>query len=119
MSFYGDLANTAHELLSEFGAPAQLVRAGEDAAYNPDEGTTTVPVEAASDVTAAVFEYPERMIDGTLIQQGDKRVLMSVQSTLEPRNADAFTWFGTTYTVVNNKKLSPAGENVLYVLQVR
>jgi hypothetical protein len=87
---------------------------GED--YDPATGTTTINFTSTAS-TAVVLAYPQKYIDGTLIQQGDQRVLcdpgvIAVQG-------DTFTWQSDDYTVVNVKPVSPAGTVVLYELQVR
>lgn len=125
MSFdYGGLATTAHKLLKDFGASATLtdVAAG---VYNPATGKpSTTQTDYA--VVAAIFDMPERRIDGTRILTGDRQVFMSTKSpngralAITPRADMAFTdGSGTTYKVINVKPLTPALTAVLFELQVR
>lgn len=119
MTFYDEMADVADDLLSEFGQSCVLgvVTTG---AYDPttgEAGTTT----ATHPVTAALFDYPQRHIDGTLILTGDKKALVSpVGLTVEPAPGNTLTdAAGKQYTVVNAKATAPAGLAVLWTLQVR
>lgn len=118
MSFYTDLRATAHGLLTDKGATLTLVkRTSGD--YAPATGTAAVTSTNYS-ITAAVFDYPAKMIDGTMIQQGDKKVLVSAQGlTVDPDVDDAVTIASVDHTVVRARKISPAGEIVIWELQVR
>ena len=128
MSFYSELAETATELLAEFGAPGTLARSltAGPTTYDPETGTTTTPTSLPEPLVAAVFEYDERLIDGSLIQQGDREAYVSVAGLEEPKNTDILVWpvgvtgvTPETFTIIKNKKIAPAGLNVLYILQVR
>lgn len=117
--FYNDAAAMAGDLLTEFGQSCVLtvVTTG---AYDPEtgeSGTTSTP----HNVTAALFDYPQRHIDGTLILTGDKKALVSpVGLTVEPKPGHTLTnAAGAVYTVVNAKATAPAGVAVLWTLQVR
>lgn len=116
MAFYDEMAGTAAELLTEFGATSTLTRVttGE---YDPATGTAATTTET-EDVKAAVFDYPAQLVDGLVIQRGDKRVIAEVK-TLVPQAVDKFTWQGEVYQIVNVKALAPAGVGVLNTLQVR
>jgi hypothetical protein len=120
MSFdYDEIAATADELLAEFGQQCVLGSVT-DGAYDPatgEAGTTMTP----QPVTAAIFAYPQRYIDGTLIRTGDKRALVSaVGLTVTPKPGDALTdGAGAAYQVIDAKEVAPAGSVVLWVLQVR
>jgi hypothetical protein len=72
-------------------------------------------------VTAAIFAYPQRYIDGTLIRVGDKRALVSpVGLTVDPKPGDTLTdAAGAQFQVVDAKVTEPAGTAVLWTLQVR
>lgn len=119
MTFYDDAAADAAEALEEFGQACTLgvVTAG---AYDPETGEASTTTESQS-VTAAIFDYPQKFIDGTLILTGDKRALVSaVGLTVEPKPGHTFTdAAAVAYQVINAKALAPAGTVVLWTLQVR
>lgn len=120
MSFdYDDIANTADEMLTEFGQGC-ILTAITDGAYDPATGEAdTSP--ALQPVTAAIFAYPQRYIDGTLIRVGDKRALVSaVGLTVAPKSGDTLTdAAGQVHQVIDAKPTAPAGTAVLWTLQVR
>lgn len=112
---YAATAATATRLLQRFGAAAPLKRqtAG---AYNPATGAAPVTVTSLA-TTAAVFDYPQRYVDGTLIHEGDKQAFMA--PAVVPAQGDVLTWQGVDYQVISVKGTSPAGVAVLYEVQIR
>lgn len=71
MSFYPGLRATAAALLTDKGQRMTLTQRTQGA-YDPATGGSTV-TETEHTVTGAVFDFPAALIDGTLIQQGDKK----------------------------------------------
>ena len=117
---YAKTAATADRLIKRFGTGATLRRTLNDgAAYDPATGTVTVPTVVDTVCSAVVIDYDQKMIDGTLIRNGDKRVYMSVVGVALPLAADLFVWQGVTYSVMAVKPLAPSGVNVFYELQAR
>lgn len=122
-AFYDKLAAIADRLVRKFGSPGMLQRPSADA-YDPNDATVDdgVAEPANQAIVAAAFPYDERLIDGTVIQRGDKQMFVSVVGVTEISNASRVLWPDAapeTYTVINHKELGPAGINVLYELQVR
>lgn len=120
MSFdYDEIAATADELLAEFGQSCSLGSVT-DGAYNPETGEAS-PASTTHPVTAAIFAYPQRFVDGTLIRVGDKRALVSpVGLTVDPKPGDTLTdAAGAVFQVIDAKPTAPAGAAVLWTLQVR
>lgn len=120
MSFYSEIALEADGIIAEFGAVGILRGAGFDA-YDPTTGgvsDTDAPIDRA--VNAVVLDFDEQAIAGGLVQASDKRVLISATyAGPTPKIGDKFIWSDGTYTVWNAKNLAPAGESVMYELQVR
>jgi len=119
---YTKTAATALRLLERFGAGVTLRRTmtGE---YDPALGTALITT-ADYLGTAARFDYEQRHIDGTAIQQGDQQVYLAVQQTSgqpmpEPLVGDHVLIGSSAWTVVRAEAISPAGVPVLYVAQVR
>lgn len=118
MSFYTDIRATAASLLTDKGQSLTLTKRT-SGTYAPSAGTSTV-TEAAYTVTGAVFDYPAAVIDGTLIQRGDKRVLMSALGlSVTPDVDDSLTISGVAHQIISAKPTAPAGVTVLWTLQVR
>lgn len=112
---YPATAATATRLLERFGAAATLKRQS-GTAYDPATGTSTQTYTSYA-TTAAVFDYAQKYIDGTLVKQGDKQAYCA--PSVAPEQGDRFTWDGADYTVVAVKPVAPAGTPVLYEAQLR
>ena len=118
MSFYSEVAEDARQLLQEFGAQAQLRRAGYDT-YDPQSGTTTPDDPPDTAVFAIMVDYDAEYRSRSLVQVGDKRVFMSVPTGVPPRLSDQFVWMDGVWTIIEVVDYAPAGVAVLYELQVR
>lgn len=117
MSVYSSPAAAAVRLLTKFGRPVTLIKTttGE---YDPATGTVSQSTSSFPAV-AADFAYELRDIDGTTIQRGDKRMLMAPDVAQAPANGDVVQVGGESWSVISVDTLAPAGEPVLYTLQVR
>ena len=112
---YAKTAATALRLLTRFGAAA-TIKQYTGSAYDPATGTTT-PTYTDVATTAAVFDYDQKYIDGTLILVGDKRAYLAPAHAA--KQGDNLTWQSVVYTVVAVKAIAPAGVVVLYEAQLR
>lgn len=117
--FYDGMASIANNILEKYGAICQL-GVPNNSGYNTATGKATIAY-TNQNITAAVLDYPQKHIDGTLIKTGDKRVIASVTGlTSDPKPGHQFTDSnGDITSVVTAKKIAPAGANVLWILQVR
>lgn len=122
MTFYSDMSDISDDLLGEFGQVVTITR-NTVGAYDPATGSASV-----STVTqignGAIFEYKMlangvNQINGTLLQQGDKRLLLSTAGITAPKLDDKVLANGITYTIKNIKETSPAGSPVLYECLLR
>jgi hypothetical protein len=116
---YDEIAATADELIAEYGQACVLTSIT-DGTYDPANGEAA-PATAPHPITAAIFDYPQRFVDGTLIRIGDKRALVSpVGLAVEPKPGDTLTdGAGKVFQVIDAKATAPAGTAVLWTLQVR
>jgi hypothetical protein len=118
MSFYGDLAYTASNLLAKFGKPATL-RVQSGSTFNPDTQANT-PTYTDTAVSLLVGNYAGRVSEtGTLVQTDDKKLLVSVNGAVEPGIGSLVVDGSTVYVVQSVKALNPAGTALLYELQGR
>lgn len=119
MSFYKDAQAVANSLLSEYGQSITLTHST-TGNYDPATGT----VESTSTTATgrgAVFDYPASGLsqaDGTLILQGDKKLLLSAVGIAAPVLNDLAIANGITYIIKNIKSLNPAGTVVMYECQL-
>lgn len=116
---YDELAQAAVDLLNELGQLVLLSRAVGGGGYDPDAGAVDegdVDVWSANGVE---FNYTQREVDGTLIQQGDRRILIAPTLGTTPQSGDVVTLGAKRLEVVNSKPLQPAGVVVLHEVQAR
>jgi hypothetical protein len=117
MSFYTDLRSDAYDLLKDFGRDVSVITrtAG---AYSTATGTTTV-TETTNTTKGVIIDRRTSEIDGTMIMQGDKKAILS-QVGLDEININDLLSFGSNeYVVTDVQKKDPAGENVIFVCNIR
>jgi hypothetical protein len=114
--YEGLKTQTAEPLLERFGKSATLIKPGTPSGppYNPVPG---VPTEHP--VTVVQTEYKLRDIDGTLIQQGDKKLLVSTKNAPVPAMNDTIRSGSVVYQIINILPLDPGPVVMLWRLQVR
>lgn len=121
MSFYGGLANTADNLIKRFGQTVTLHQSV-PGAYSHGQSTNTITDHIGVGV---VSNYNQKEIDGTRIQFGDVKLLLSAfasdgSAMPQPTSADTLTANGVTYGVVSPiMPTNPAGTVVMYEVQLR
>lgn len=103
-------------LATELGSGAfsiVLVRSGEQ--VNPWSAAGT---ETTFDLTGNVQSYPRSMIDGTLIQTDDRRVMVSATGEV-PTTADKLRIGSTDYQIISVNEKAPQGVPLYFEVQVR
>ena len=106
---------TATRLLEKFGASAVIVsmEAGDGPAWDPG-----APTETENAVTAAVVEYSAFERNGTSVEAGDKKALVTA-GVIAPDTSMIFRWQGVDHQIVRVMPISPAGVDVVFEMQVR
>lgn len=123
MSFdYAKTANTADRLITKFGQAVTL-RVVTVGTYDPATGTASNSTADHSGY-GTLFDYKQSEIDGTLIKEGDQRLLLSPYKTdgaamPVPTTTDKIVIGSTVYTIQPSGKVSPAGTNVMFDLHLR
>jgi hypothetical protein len=122
MTDYSKTASRADQSLRRKGGIVVLrqVLTGE---YDPDLGaapSTTTDYEG----TGVKINYEAENIDGTLIQAGDQKLLLSPlqrngQAMPAPTAADLVLFGGASYTVKSVETTAPVDVAVLHTLQLR
>lgn len=123
-AFYNRLAATAKKLLKGKGQ-AVTITTVTPGTYNPSTGTITNSTSTQYGY-GAVMNWGVKHIDGALILETDKRLLLSPYNTAgaaltAPKLGDTVTdAAGTAYTIVSPlKTASPGGTVVLYEANLR
>ena len=123
--FYSKMALTANKLLKGKGQGITITHIV-PGTYDPATGGVTGESTEIQNGIGAVIGWDNRLIDGTMIKNTDKHLLLSPVNTLNefltaPVLGDKITdEAGTTYTMVEPyKRISPAGTVVLYSINLR
>lgn len=119
MSFYGDMATTARDLLRQFGEPATLsVQTGSE--FDPIN-MINVPTYQDYSCFCYVGNYSGRVNDsGQLVQTSDRKLLVSgLGVSLEPGMAATVTVGGVLYASQNIKPVGGQGIQAIYIIQGR
>lgn len=76
MAFYGEMRETAQELLNEFGKPVTLGRTGENAGnYAPTSGDFTGAAPVSLGGTGVLVAFNRDEIDGTQVTATDRKLI--------------------------------------------
>lgn len=121
MGEYDKFAALALRLIKRKGVDVQLRRAGATVVPDPDKPWLTEAGAPATETVRAVFdEYEQRVVDGTIIHQGDQKVLIAAASLATPPSMrDAIVRDGEVWMVLAVDIIKPAELAILYQLQVR
>jgi hypothetical protein len=114
------LALASYQLLRDLGKTYSLKK-NATGAYNTGTGQSTVTV-TSSDFTGKLIEYRNNDVDGTNIQRGDRRLLVSAASLasgIVPENQDVVTGDGNDMNIISVQKIEEGGTVVIYLCQVR
>ena len=122
MADYSKIASRADQSLRRKGGIVML-RQVVNGEYDPDLGTaptTTADYEG----TGVKFNYEAENIDGTLIQAGDQKLLLSPLQRNgtpmpTPTTADLVLFGAASYTVKAVETTAPVDVAVLHTLQLR
>ncbi len=69
-------------------------------------------------VVANVQMYSRNLVDGTLIQAGDRKVMIAADGPV-PTTADKLRIAGKDYSIVNVEPYEPQGVALYYIVQAR
>lgn len=114
---YASLASDVGAILAEFGATGTLTR-NTPGTYDPTAGEVATTTTTQT-VTACLFPYGDKFIDGTQILANDRQAFIGASGITGPRAGDVLTWGTETLTVVKVKALAPARTYVIYECQMR
>jgi hypothetical protein len=117
VSFYSDSATVVNDSLREFGQ-AVTITTKSVGVYDPATGTAT---STTTTQTAWAVSFPRSVkdIDGSMIKQGDQKLLLSMVGITAPTTDDTVTIGGIGYTITLIKSLSPAGIPMLCECNIR
>lgn len=118
-SIAAEVAQALREVAQDVGTGeflVTLIKAPENPATPWDTGYYGEAQEF--EVPAIIQDYPRSMVDGTLIQVGDRRIMMSAREE-RPNTGDRLRVVDTIYRVLMVKDKSPSGVALFYEVQAR
>lgn len=116
MSFdYGPLAKLAEAQMKDKGRSVTLRL--ETATFLPATGVTTL-VNTDSPVNAVFTDFEAGQIDGTLILQGDKKVLIAAREAT-PTTGHKIVDGARTWNIVSVKEITPGPTALLFEVHAR
>lgn len=116
--FYADLADTAREVLAEFGAPLTLRIPGSAGSYDPVTGKTIGGTDPADTLTHGVALTITQDLKARFdIQAGDRVYLLD--ATVKPELAHKLVLDGAPWAIVQVEPIQPAETTLAYTVQVR
>jgi len=118
---YANSAATALRLLDRFGRTIQHIKVVEGE-YDVEKATAT-NVETSTDVKACDFDFEDKSggqmyQSDDLVQVGDRYALVAPSITAID-TSDKLVIDGVTWSIVNVKRLAPAGVTVLWQVHIR
>lgn len=118
MGFYDRISKTALKVIKKYGQVVTITRRTQGA-YNP--ATSTAPVTETTETgRGVVYDYKDAEVDGTMVQRGDSKLLLSSIGITKPTVNDVATLAnGDKFTILDVDVVSPAGTDVVYICQIR
>jgi hypothetical protein len=123
---YNALAATAKRLVGSNGTKCVLVNPGEDRGeYNPDTNEYDKKEEERFEGYCIVSGYEDKLVDGTVIKAGDRKVTAVLPAEPNPglSRLEVYNRYGKlaeTYNVINSNTVNPNLTTVIvYKLQCR
>ncbi len=122
-AFYDRMSATALNLIARFGQSITL-RDTVPGEYDPVTGGSTPETTVDQPAQAILQDYALQQAgmsyaEGTVIRQGDKKILVAAQGLTPPTLTTTVIADGATWTIVNIKEINPAGTPLVYELQGR
>lgn len=130
---YAAMAETATELLTEFGQTVTR-RAVINGEYDPATGTAgTTTSDTSRTGVILPFQSGITHMRGNMVQMGDAQLLLDPNGSVEMTDRyildmrGSLSWYGyfhgdvaaQEFSVVSYERLAPAGRTVLYTLHLR
>lgn len=120
---YDEIAADALTAIEEAGQVVTLNIPGTGGGYVPGVGVVPANPATTAGGIGVLLDYTQREIDGTNIMHGDQKLLLAPQIAAAPSTAHTVTAMhlgqGKTFSIKHVEAVAPAGQPVLYILQLR
>lgn len=119
---YSNLKDTGLRLIYRFGVPCEIVSKPTSGGFDPITGAPLDDMPATSQTAQCVLlDYSTEMRNrqDSLIESGDKKILIAAKGVTEPKLSDKITVGGKSYTVAEVTNLNPATIPLVYEVRGR
>lgn len=114
---YARLKNRGTMMIKKYGYTLSLIRPAKSG-IDPNTGDRLADAAPLIfTVTGIDQQYKQSEIDGTLVQTGDKKILLTAETA--PEQGDHLTDGVSRWDIITITPVKPASEVLLYSLQVR
>lgn len=115
---YRKIQATAKRLIDRFGGPVSIMTTLKT--ENVQGWKPATDLTSQTDVKGVFTHYEEKYIDGTVIQRGDQKVLISAIGVTFPPNLTGYVKRGADkWNIVKIEPLTPGDLNIIFKIQVR
>lgn len=114
---YAGIATLADSILLEYGQSVTLTKITEGE-YDPATGAASI-TETTQTGNGVLMDYGQSIIDGEMIQLGDKQLLLSSVGITPPEIGDLVTIGSKKRTITQIKDYNPAGTSVMLDCNLR
>jgi hypothetical protein len=129
MGFYEQRAASALRLIKKYGMNMVLRRVTKGT-YHPSAGSTDASTVVDCAAKGIVEEYKVQDIDGTIIKNGDKSVILAASGLAFRPDTNDFLLIGATivngvtvggepWKIFVNKTTAPGGIDIIHNIQLR
>lgn len=115
MTFYSDMADTATELLTEFGTSIVFTRRA--STFDPVTGSESAITDTPTTCTGVVLNRLDEMVGGVRVMSGDR--MLVIDDTYAPAAGDKVTLESGSWAVAAIETINPGGTVVAYRVLVR
>jgi len=112
------LETHATKLINDLGK-ALTLRKVTEGTYDPATGAVSSQTTTDTSVKGMLLSYRDRDFEGTLIQRGDRKILIRASDDVVPVVQDIVLDSTIQYRLVDVRQIEEAGVDVVYICQGR
>ena len=98
---------------------ALTLRKVTEGTYDPSTGGISGQTTADTSVKGLLLNYNDRQFDGTIIQRGDRKIVLRSSDGVIPEIQDIVLDGSVQYRLINSRQIEESGNDVVYICQGR
>lgn len=112
------LETHATKLINDLGKELTLRKVTEGS-YDPTTGAISGQTTTDTAVKGMLLSYRDKDFDGTLIERGDRKILIRASDSVVPEVQDIVLDSTVQYRLVDVRQIEESGDDVVYICQGR